>query len=79
MQVTTAKELAQELRVRHQARTLALYNAKNRVKEELRKHNVKLQSLSSRDLAIWADLYFSNHREEMMASALRIVAEWNGR
>jgi hypothetical protein len=69
------KAIEAAIRLRGQARTLAPYNAKNRVKEELRKHNVKLQSLSSRDLALWADLYLSDHREEMLASALRIVAE----
>jgi hypothetical protein len=74
----TPKEIETQIGLLGQARTLALHNAKNRVKE-LRKHNVKLQSLSCRDLAIWADLYLSDHREEMMAWAQNVVAEWNMR
>jgi hypothetical protein len=64
------------IRDRRAAHTLALYRAKNRVKEELRRHNIKLQSLTAREIAVWAALYLEDNREELMEWAQATVAEW---
>ena len=58
-------------------KTLALREARKEVEASLRPRNVKVQSLSYRELMEWSELYLADHREEMMASAQRVVAQWN--
>jgi hypothetical protein len=73
--ITTFSAMLATIRDRRAAHTLALYRAKNRVKEELRRHNIKLQSLTAREIAVWAALYLEDNRRHLQDLTVRYRAQ----
>jgi hypothetical protein len=54
--------------------TLALYRAKQVVKQQIRKEGKKLQEFKARDITILAQLWLDVHREEAIADAKQSIA-----
>jgi hypothetical protein len=49
--------------------TLAMYRAKQRVREQIRKEGKKLSEFKARDITVMAGMYCELHREELAAEA----------
>jgi hypothetical protein len=47
--------------------TLAMYRAKQRVKEQIRKEGKKLHDYKARDITVMAGMYCELHKEELIA------------
>jgi hypothetical protein len=47
--------------------TLAMYRAKQKVREQIRKEGKKLSEYKARDIAVMAGIYCELHKEELIA------------
>jgi hypothetical protein len=44
-------------------------SAKKAVQEEIKRQGLKVSHHSAKEITIWADLYFDDHREKLLAEA----------
>jgi hypothetical protein len=52
------------------AKCLAMLRARNAVKEELRKHGLKLTQFSAAEITSWASVYLDDHHETLWPRAI---------
>jgi hypothetical protein len=52
------------------AKCLAMLRSRNAVKEELRKHGLKLTEFSAAEITGWAIVYLDDHQSELMPRAI---------
>lgn len=68
------KALERIRRFRSAVRTIALYRAKQAVREDIRAQGLKLGEFSARDIAIRAEAILAERGNELLAAATRDVA-----
>jgi hypothetical protein len=56
--------------------TLAMLQAKRRVKEQIRKEGKKLQDYKARDITVMAGMYCELHKEELAAEARATIERY---
>ena len=52
------------------AHCLAMLRSRNAVKEELKKHGLKVSAYSAREINVWAQLFLEDHAAELIPDAL---------
>jgi hypothetical protein len=52
------------------AKCLAMLRSRNAVKEELRKHGLKLTQFSAAEITSWASVYLDDHHETLLPRAI---------
>ncbi len=61
-------------RFRSAVRTIALYRAKQAVRDQIRATGEKLAQFSARDITLRAEAFLAQHMEELITAAAREVA-----
>jgi hypothetical protein len=56
--------------------TLAQYRARHAVKDQLRRHGVRLAEVEAKDISSWAWVYLEDH-PELIAEAKLVVDRWH--
>ena len=64
------------IRITTAAHVLAQFRARQAVKDQLRKQGLKVSRYAARDITAMACEYLSEHREELMLSAIATVMQW---
>jgi hypothetical protein len=73
--VSTARELAQQIKFKACLAHAVLYSARNKVKDQLRAAGLKVSGFSARDLTALAEEYVQDHREELIEAVKPWVEE----
>jgi hypothetical protein len=59
------------------AHCLAMLRSRNAVKEELKKHGLKVSAYSARDITGWASVYLDDHAAELIPPAIEQARAMN--
>jgi hypothetical protein len=59
-----------QARITTAAKCLAMLRSRNAVKEELRKHGLKLTEFSAAEITSWANVYLDDHHETLIPEAI---------
>jgi hypothetical protein len=59
-----------QARIATAAKCLAMLRSRNAVKEELRKHGLKLTQFSAAEITSWANVYLDDHHETLIPEAI---------
>jgi hypothetical protein len=70
------RQAEREQRFRCAVRTIALMRAKQAVKAQWRADGLKVSHFSAREIALQAEAYIAQHREELIARAATDVARF---
>ena len=54
--------------------TLAHQSSKRAIKRQLRAQGIRINDVSAREIAIWAEFWFTMHRHELIAEAEHVIA-----
>lgn len=58
------------IRITTAAHCLAMLRSRNAVKDELKKHGLKVSAYSARDISVWASVYLDDHSAELIPEAI---------
>ena len=74
--LSSNRETQRMLRHRSAVMTLARMRAKKAVLFALRAQELKPQHFSAREIAVLADYYLNQHRDQLVAEAAEAIATW---